>query len=396
MKTTSVRCLRRVLPLVLGLALAGCGGGGGGTNPGDTNPGTGTPPTAGTGTAATLAARMGRPNRFMVGLGGGVETSTMQAQGLTPDIHERYLVGAGGSYDWPSWNSPAGAYVNLVAAEADTVGAVPMFTLYQMASNGDGNLAGLANTTFMSAYWSNVVLMFQRLAIYNKPALVNFEPDFWGYAERQATNSDPTKLFAYVNITPDCASLPNDVTGVAACLVRIARKYAPKAVVGFSPSSWGGNSTAEVVSFMNQVGAAQADIVVVQTLDRDAGCFEAQTESDCQRGGGPWYWDETNQTHPNFHDHLQEALAYHQGIGGLPLVWWQTPMGVPSGSYGSANHWRDNREHYFLTHASELTAVGGLGIVFGPGASTQTSVTTDGGQYQTLSKAYLASPAALP
>ena len=45
---------------------------------------------------------------------------------------------------------------------------------------------------------------------------------------------------------------------------------------------------------------------------------------------------------------------------------------------------------------SELTAVGGLGIVFGPGASTQTSVTTDGGQYQTLSKAYLASPAALP
>ncbi len=394
MNSPTVRCPRRVLPIVLSLALAGCGGGG---DSGGGAPNTGgSPPTAGTGAAATLAARMGRPNRLMVGLGGGVAPSTMQAQGLTPDIHERYLVGAGGSYDWPSWNSPAGAYVNVVAAEADSVGAVPMFTLYQMASNGDGNLAGLSSTTFMSAYWANVVLMFQRLAIYDKPALVNFEPDFWGYVERQATNSDPTKLFAYVNITPDCASLPNDATGLAACLVRIARKYAPKAVVGFSPSGWGGNSTAEVVSFMNKLGAAQADIVVMQTSDRDAGCFEAHTDADCQRSGSGWYWDESNQTHPNFQDHLQEALAYHQGIGGLPLVWWQTPMGVPAASYGSANHWRDNREHYFLTHASELTAVGGLGIVFGPGAGTQTSVTTDGGQYQTLSKAYLASPAALP
>ncbi len=129
---------------------------------------------------------------------------------------------------------PAGSRLrfNIVAAEADSIGAVPMFTLYQMATNGDGNLAGLTNTTFMTNYWSNVVLLFQRLAIYGKPALVNFEPDFWGYVQQQAPNGDPTQMQALVQLAPDCPSLPNSAVGVAQCLLTIARKYAPKAIIG--------------------------------------------------------------------------------------------------------------------------------------------------------------------
>lgn len=337
---------------------------------------------------------MGRPERLLIGLGSGADPSAIQAQGLKPDIFDRYLVGAG-SGDWTTWNAPAGDYVNVVAAEADAMGAVPMFTLYQMASNGDGNLSGLSDPQFMTRYWANVVVLFQRLAIYGKPALVNFEPDFWGYAEQRASGGDPSTVYADVKVAPDCSALPDDVSGVAACLMQIAHKYAPKALVGFPPSPWGGRTDSDVISFMNKVGAAKADFIVMQTLDRDAGCFEAATESDCQRSGGGWYWDETNRTHPNFDDHLQSALAYHEGIGGLPLLWWQTPMGVPSTSYGSPNHWRDDREDYFLTHPSQLTAVGGVGVVFGLGSGTQTSITTDGGQFQRLSQAYLTNPAPL-
>jgi hypothetical protein len=57
---------------------------------------------------------------------------------------------------------------------------------------------------------------------------------------------------------------------------------------------------------------------------------------------------------------------------------------------------RDNRVHYFLTHPAELTAAGGLGVAFGGGESHQTSVTADGGQFQTLEAAYMAAPAPLP
>ena len=134
----------------------------------------------------------------------------------------------------------------------------------------------------------------------------------------------------------------------------------------------------------------------MQTLDRDSGCFEAATEADCKRSGTGWYWDETNTTHPNFQDHLAEAKSFHDGLN-LPLVWWQTPLGVPSSTPGgTTNHYRDNRVHYFLTHPSELAAVGGLGVVFGAGSGDCTGITTDNGQYKTLSTAYFASPAPLP
>ena len=97
--------------------------------------------------------------------------------------------------------------------------------------------------------------MLQLIAVYGKPVLVNVEPDFWGYVERQAPHSDPTALYSQVTINADCAKLSNDAKGIADCILSMARHYAPNALIGFPPSSWGGNTTADVVAFMNQVGA---------------------------------------------------------------------------------------------------------------------------------------------
>ncbi|HEY3732229.1 MAG TPA: hypothetical protein VGL28_13310 [Steroidobacteraceae bacterium] len=342
------------------------------------------------------------PNRLLIGLGAQGTAGVMSAvlsQNLHPDIIERYLGGVG-SGDWTTWDIPAGSYVTIVTGEAASVGAVPMFTLYQMAANGDGNLSGLSSSSFMSAYWNNVRLMFQMIGVFGKPTLVNLEPDFWGYAQNDASGGDPTKLFAYVNSNPDCASLSNDIVGVAGCLIAMAHKYAPHAYVGLPPSDWGApNHPAAVIAFMNAIGAQHADFIVAQTLDRDAGCFETMNSSySCSRNGtaSGWYWDESNQTTPNYSQHLAKVQTWHDGIGGLPIIWWQTPLGVPSTSAGgSAYHFRSNHVHYLLTHADELTAVGGLGVVFGTGENHQTNVTTDGGQFQALSGAYLAAPATL-
>jgi hypothetical protein len=351
---------------------------------------------AGNGPAAKLAAKLGLPSRLLLGLGGQANSQTttlVNAQALRIDIYDEYL----GVGDWTTFNAPPCDYVCKIANDADSMGAIPMYTQYQMANNGDGNLSGLTNIAFMATYWARVKLLFQDIAATNKPALVNFEPDFWGYTERAAAGGDPTKLTALVNTNPDCATLPNNVVGVAGCLIAMARQYAPNAYVGFPPSSWGGNTTAEVVAYMNAIGAQAADFVVEQTLDRDAGCREVSPQPSYCTGTGPWYWDETNQTHPNFQDHLAEAQAFHSGIGNLPIIWWQTPEGVPSATPGGTlNHYRDNRVHYFLTHPAELTAVGGLAVVFGTGDTHQTNVATDGGQFQSLSSSYLAAPAALP
>lgn len=338
-----------------------------------------------------LARQLGRGQRLLVGLG-TVDIAAVQAQQLTPDIYDQYLNGVGPG-SWPSWNAPAGQYVQLVAQRADQLGAVPMFTLYQMASRGDGDLSGLADTGFMAGYWDNARLLFQQLAAYGKPALVNVEPDFWGYAQR--VNADPAQMFVHVGINPDCAGLPDTVTGFASCLIRTARRYAPLAYIGFPPSLFGDLVNTDL-AYLQKVGAAQADFVVMQTLDRDAGCFEAQSAAgNCIRNGSTWYWDETNRATPNFSQHFTLAHSFFQGLG-LPVLWWQTPLGVPAAAPTRAAPWRDNRARYFLTHADQLVAAGGVGVVFSPGESSQTTIQTDGGQFKALSTRYFAIPAALP
>jgi hypothetical protein len=269
-----------------------------------------------------------------------------------------------------------------------------MYTLYMMADKGDGNTAVINQTEFMSEYWHDAGLLFEQLGRFDRPAMVHFEPDFWGYL--QMASSDPTKLSAQVKICPLCTDLPDDATGLGRCLVRLARLKAPKTLVGFSPSRWAASSQATVQAYMAQIGAAEADFTVIQTLDRDAGCIEAAIDPNCMRSGSGWYWDETNTTSPNFREHLAEARAYFDGLK-KPLVWWQTPLGVPSTTPGGTpHHYRDNRVHYFLSHPAELVAAGGLGVVFGRGSPSGTTISSDSGQFRTAAIAYFANPAPFP
>lgn len=341
-----------------------------------------------------LAQALGRPRRLLVGVG-TTDTGTVLGQNLSPDIYDQYLNGVG-TDSWLSWNSPSGAYVDLVIQHAEMVGAVPMFTLYQMAARGDSNLSGLTDPTFMTPYWNQVRLLFQKLGRHGRPVLVNLEPDFWGYTQR--AQADPHRMPALVHPNPDCAGLPDTVAGVAACLIRTARTHAPRAFVGFPPSMFD-DLKATDVAYMQRLGAGQADFVVMQTQDRDAGCMEAQNRAAaCVRNGRHWYWDEGNANPSSghtFQQHFAEARRYFEGLQ-KPLLWWQTPLGVPAAKPSSSPPWRDNRVHYFLTHPQALVAAGGVGVVFSPGERSQTTLRTDGGQFKTLSKAYFAQPAALP
>src|SRR5215467_11481624 len=344
-----------------------------------------------TGSAADLARRLNRSPNFLIGMGNDLAADHNQdgayTLGTTLDLHYCYLVGLMGQGGWPDWN-PNGSFVNIITDTASAHGVVPMFTLYSMAAWGEGNLAVLTNDGFMGPYWNGAALLFDRLALFNKPAVVHLEPDFWGFAQQQAPGGDPTRIAVHVSsLAPDCSDLPNDLTGMGRCLVRLARRRAPKAIVGFHASAWAG-SVGNVAQFLNRIGAADSDLVVIETLDRDAGCFEAHVDPNCQRTDGPWYWDETNQTTPNFHQHLDWALTLHNGVG-KPLLWWQMPLGVPSATPGgTASHYRDNRVRYLFSHVNEFISAGGVGAVFGVGAGNQTYITTDGDQFKNAVRGY--------
>ena len=415
MDILSRRC---VSALMASLLLFGCGGGGGGgggagiplvgsptgqagsggqnnggqmagNNSGGGNGGTsgGSAPVPAT---IAMANKLGKPSRVLFGLG-ATNIDDMKSQDIHPDIVERYLVGVG-SGAWPTWNSPDGAYVTFTAQAADAYGAVPMFTLYQMTANGEGNLSGISDAAFMDKYWGQVRLMYQRIAEWGKPALVNVEPDFWGFAASQAPGRDLTKMAAAVSGQPECSALPDTVAGLGQCFVQMGRKVAPKALIGFPPAFWNGTPV-EVAGMMRAAGANQADFIVAQTSDRDAGCREvASPPPECQNGSAPFYWDASNKTSPNFHDSQKQYSDYRAALGnGLPILWWQTPMGVPSDTPGGSDqHYRDNHVDYMLTNTQEYGDMHTIGMVFSAGGSHQTSISTDGGQFARLSAQYLA------
>jgi hypothetical protein len=238
--------------------------------------------------------------------------------------------------------------------------------------------------------------MYQRLAVFGDPAMVQFEPDWWAYAQQQAKGDASTVPVHVKSLAPDCASLPDNLIGMGKCLVALARKYAPKTVVGFHASSWADGDPTKIVAFLKSIGASDADFVTTDMLDRDAGCFEAHTDSACQRGGTTgWYWDETNKTSPNFQENLSWVKTITTGLG-KPMIWWQVPFGVPSDTPGgTSGHYRDNRVHYIVSHIDEFIAAGGAGALFGTGAGNQTYITTDGDQFKNAATKYFAAPVLL-
>jgi hypothetical protein len=315
--------------------------------------------------------------------------------GATLDLHYAYLVGLKGRGGWPDWD-PNGSFVNILSDSAKRHNTTPMYTLYGMRAEGENNLTVLTNDAYMTAYWASAKLLYQRIAIFGEPAVVQLEPDFWGFLQK--ANADPTKQAVKVTLEPDCAALPNDVTGLARCLVKLGRQYAPKAAIGLHASEWAAGTAQGVADYFKLIHASDADFISTDLLDRDAGCFEAHVDPECQRGGTTgWYLDESNATKPNFKDHFAWAKTIHDVTGGMPIMWWQLPFGVPSATPGgTAGKYRDNKVKYLFAHMDELIAAGGFAAAFGTGAGNQTYITTDGGQFKNAVAAYYAKPAVIP
>jgi hypothetical protein len=350
------------------------------------------PPPAPPDAKRVFTDKLGLPARVLVGLGNDVGS----AEGWDPnrahayelgtklDIHYLYLAGL----DWPSWN-PDGGYVTAHAEAAKARGVVPMFTLYQAAAWGENNLGAFNDPSFMTQYWQAARTMYTRLGAFDAPAIVHLEPDLWGYFQQagDAPSSVPVKVGSLV---PECAGLPEDASGFGKCLVRLSRLLAPKTLVGLSASSFGASTNGvsdpnRVAAYLGQVGALDSDFVAVETLDRDAGCFEAAVDPLCHRTGS-FYW-----TDADFQSHLAWAKTIHD-VMGKALLWWQMPLGVPGSSAGSADHYRDNRVQYFFSHTKDFMDAGGVGAVFGSGAPNQTTAKTDGGQFSAAAGGYFATP----
>jgi len=81
--------------------------------------------------------------------------------------------------------------------QADSVGAVPMFTLFLFSADNLSDMTSLGSASYMQAYWSDTITLFKAINAFGKPVLINVEPDFWGFAQAVVNSNyggDPTKV----------------------------------------------------------------------------------------------------------------------------------------------------------------------------------------------------------
>ncbi|HKY38953.1 MAG TPA: hypothetical protein VJN18_23605 [Polyangiaceae bacterium] len=354
----------------------------------------GTTPIGSTGksSAADIARKLGREPNFLIGMGNDLpgdyvwENSGIYRLGQTLDLHYIYL-----TKGWQDWN-PGGYFAKIIAEVDMAKGATPMSSVYGITGLGENNFDVLANDAYMTEYWNMAKLLMERYAELDTPALVHLEPDFWAYGQ-QRSGGDPAAIPARLH--PDCGDLPENLSGMARCWFKLARDNAPKVLVGLHASEWAAGSGAEVGKFLNALGAPESDVVIIDILDRDAGCFEEGTLPQCMRGG-TFYLDESNETSPNYAEKLAFARQVHE-VTEKPILWWQLPFGVPSETPGGTpGHFRDNKVRYLFSHVQEFVDAGGVGAAFGTGAGDQTFIDTDGDQFKDAVTAYYANPVPLP
>jgi len=316
---------------------------------------------------------------------------------------------------WGTWQSdqePPGQFVPAFVGATAAAGLRPMFTWYVLfpaAQNRLGIGEGTPEVTvaarsraFMTAYLADFRFFLQRLG--SAPAIVHVEPDFWGYAQHaaRAAGVDAHGLPAAVaSANPtDCGAAEDSIAGLGRCMISMVRAYAPNALVSLHGSSWASGydcvsnqgvsldvaaEARKTADFLLAAGSDGADLVVVDLSDRDAGWYQTQ-------GRNSWL-DPTDATLPTF----TQAFTWSRALAdrsGKKVLWWQLPVGNMALA-NTCDHWKDNKLDYFFDHPERVEASGAAGMLFGSGATCQTSPETDGGHLKARAAALAATGALL-
>ena len=297
---------------------------------------------------------------------------------------------------WQSDDDPPGRYVVGNIEEAEAAGAIPMISYYiwyYVAGRveGDEEIAALADGAKVDRYLRDWRFALERVAEATAgPVILHVEPDLWGYGHQ--VDADPAAIYAAVSASAasECQGLPDTLAGFARCMLAMARALAPAALVGLHASNYGAGEDAlheddpdfdidghadETAAFMTALGAADADLLIVEMSNADAGM------------DGRW-WDASNATIPNFTRANRWAGRVASQME-LPYLWWQVPYGH-MGLSDQCDRYRDNRADYFFDHAHEFAAAGALGIAFGDALSCATTAATDDGHFLGRADAHLA------
>jgi Ricin-type beta-trefoil lectin domain-like len=278
---------------------------------------------------------------------------------------------------WGTWNgSASGPYVpywdNLTASATWGGTSRPQimhWTWYSLRDlsglpDGPGEVAAINNAALLTAYMNDYRFFLQKIG--TARTTIQLEPDFWGYV--RSINSNPHAVPAKVSQAnpTDCPLAEGSASGLAGCLIKMARKYAPNSQVGLHASDWNfqSNDYAAFAQFMIALGAKSGDFLVMDVSDRDAGWYAKQGQNT--------FWNDTSFAFiMAFCKNLSEAV-------GKPIILWQIPVGNMAQN-NTTNHYQDNKVQYLFDNIGTVAKSHIVALLFGAGQQEQTSPDTDGG-----------------
>lgn len=281
---------------------------------------------------------------------------------------------------WPGNTTPPGYYVTWWqdhVAQATWQGhsrpQIFFWTWYslrdlgELAGSGDGpgEVVAIDDLALLTRYMDDYRFFLQRIG--TSPAMIDLEPDFWGYVR---SLGDPHQVPAKVSDAnpTDCATQEDSAAGLARCLIAMARTYAPNTSVGMHVSCWDWQvHTQRCGEDYRSLGATGADFLVADVSDRDAGWYALPAH-----GGSDNFWDDTKAA---------AILAFYRTMSetiGRPMVLWQIPVGN-SAQNNTLNHYQDDKVDYLFSHLDAVADAHIVALLFGAGQEEQTSPETDGG-----------------
>lgn len=251
--------------------------------------------------------------------------------------------------------------------------------LGDLAGEGDGpgEVKAINRVDLLTRYMNDYRFFLQTIGSAHDS--IDIEPDFWGYV---SSLGDPHQVAAQVSASnpTDCGSQENSAAGLARCLIVMAHKYAPNTAAGMHLTCWNWQTdTQGCVKAYSSLGAQNADFLVADVSDRDAG----------------WYAQPAHGSRDNFWNDQKAAafLSYIKTMAdsvGRPVVLWQIPIGnmAQNNTYG---HYQDDKVDWFFAHMDQVANAHIAALLFGPGEQEQTTAESDGGNLINKTIAYRAS-----
>nr|BFD92472.1 hypothetical protein KitaXyl93_38320 [Kitasatospora sp. Xyl93] len=257
-----------------------------------------------------------------------------------------------------------------------------LFTWYSlrdlgdMAGQGDGpgEVQAINRADLLTKYLNDYRFFLQKIG--NAQDMIDIEPDFWGYVR---SLGNPHQVSAQVKAAnpADCGSQENSASGLAQCMIAMSHKYAPNTGVGLHLScfDWQQN-TPQCVKDYADLGAKNADFLVTDVTDRDAGWYALPAH-----GSKDTFWNDQKGF---------AALAFYRTMSesvGKPVVLWQIPLGNMAGN-NTPGHYKDDKVDWFFSHMDQVANAHVGALLFGAGWSEQTTPETDGGNLVNKTTAY--------